>query len=235
MLSAERIHKTYAGLKVMDDFTLELEEGRIHCLFGPSGCGKTTLIRLLAGLTGPDGGSIRVPEDAGCAVVFQEDRLLPWLTVRDNIAYAVESRISRSAALAEADTYGELVGLGAFLSALPSQLSGGMQRRVAIARALVYHAGLLFLDEPFKGLDYSLKQELMELVRDSSKKRGQTVLLITHDSEEAFYLADRVYVVDGPPLAVAKQLDAAAFRKLEASDADNSWALQRFRAQLMQP
>ncbi len=243
MLSIEGIAKAYAGFQVLEDFSLELEEGQIHCLFGPSGCGKTTLLRMLAGLTDPDAGSIRLPqEELRCAMVFQEDRLLPWLTVRDNIAYAVESRLGRTAALMEADRCGKQVGLGEFLNALPSQLSGGMQRRLAIARALVCQAELLFLDEPFKGLDYALKQELMGLVREECRRTGQTVLLVTHDPEEAYYLADRVYIMEGPPLLAAKELDVAAFRR-EAVGADehagehsdDGAALQRFRVLLTQP
>lgn len=232
MLSVERLHKRYAGLKVMENFSLELEEGRVHCLFGPSGCGKTTLLRMLAGLTAPDAGSFRLPQDElSFAVVFQEDRLLPWLTVRNNIAYAVESRLGRSAALMEADRCGECVGLGDFLGALPNQLSGGMQRRVAIARALVCQAELLLLDEPFKGLDYALRQELMGVVREECRRKGQTVLLVTHDPEEAYCLADRVYMVEGPPLSVAMELDVAAFRR-EITGEDEGTALQRFRVLL---
>ncbi len=234
MLSVERLHKRYAGLKVMEDFSLELEQGRVHCLFGPSGCGKTTFLRILAGLTAPDAGSIRMPQDElSVAAVFQEDRLLPWLTVRDNIAYSVESRMGRAAALVEADRCGQRVGLGAFLRAMPSQLSGGMQRRVAIARALVCQAELLFLDEPFKGLDYALKQELMGLVREECRRKGQTVLFVTHDPEEAYCLADRVYMVEGPPLSVAKELDVDAFLR-EITGEEEGAALQRFRALLTQ-
>lgn len=234
MLRIERIAKAYAGLQVLDNFSLELEKGQVHCLFGPSGCGKTTLLRILAGLAAPDAGSIRMPlDELRFAVVFQEDRLLPWLTVRENIAYAVESRLGRTAALIEADRCGERVGLGDFLGALPSQLSGGMQRRVAIARALVCRAGLLFLDEPFKGLDYALKQELMGLVRKECRRKGQTVLLVTHDPEEAYCLADRVYKVEGPPLSVAMELDVAAFRR-EITGEDEGAALQRFRVLLTQ-
>ncbi len=234
MLSVDRIAKAYAGFQVLEDFSLELEEGRVHCLFGPSGCGKTTLLRILAGLVSPDTGCVRMPQDElGFAVVFQEDRLLPWLTVRDNIAYAVESRLGRTAALAEAERCGQRVGLNDFLGALPSQLSGGMQRRVAIARALVCQAGLYFLDEPFKGLDYALKQELMALVREECRRKGQTVLLVTHDPEEAYCLADRVYKVEGPPLSVALELDVGTFRR-EIEGEDEGAALQRFRALLTQ-
>lgn len=242
MLKMVGLQKMYGGFRVLEDFSLELEEGRIHCLFGPSGCGKTTLLRMLAGLTTPDAGSIRLPqEELRFAVVFQEDRLLPWLTVRDNIAYAVESRLGRAAALMEADRCGERVGLGDFLGALPSQLSGGMQRRVAIARALVCQAELLLLDEPFKGQDYALKQELMGLVREECRRKEQTVLLVTHDPEEAYCLADRIYIVEGPPLSVAKDLDVAAFRRETVGEdehagehADDGAALQHFRVLLTQ-
>lgn len=207
MLSLEHVYKAYSGLAVMEDFNLELEEGRVHCFFGPSGCGKTTLLSLLSGLAQPDQGAVVLPGGAAGAVVFQEDRLLPWLSVRHNIAYALESRVGIHAALAEADRQAGQAGLGSFLDALPRQLSGGMKRRTAIARALACQADLLFLDEPFKGLDYSLRQDLMKLVLEEKKRLNQTVLLITHDPDEAAFLADRVHVVEGPPLKIVRQLD----------------------------
>lgn len=234
MLSVKHVKKAYAELTVLERFSLDLEEGQVHCLFGPSGCGKTTLLRLLAGLSAPDEGTVGGPDRIEKAVVFQEDRLLPWLSVRENIAYVLESRIGLRAALTEADRYGEQVGLGSFLNALPSQLSGGMQRRTAIARALAAcQSGLLFLDEPFKGLDYSLKLELIKLVRGLCSQKGRTVLLVTHDPEEAYYLADWVHVVEGPPLSVVNQLKVAEFLEADAHG-DGEASLQRFRRLLTQ-
>lgn len=207
MLSLQSVYKSFGSAAVMKDFSLVLNPGSIHCLFGPSGCGKTTLMRMLAGLITPDRGSMTGVEGGETAFVFQEDRLLPWLTARENVSLVLESRRSRRQAAAAAAACLAQVGLGAFLDAYPEELSGGMKQRAAIARALAYGGGTLLLDEPFKGLDHSLRLELMELVLDRfTAGEARTVVMVTHDPDEALYMADTVYMLKGPPLQLERTL-----------------------------
>ena len=145
-------------------------------LSGPSGCGKTTVLHLLAGLLTPQSGTVSVPEEI--AVVFQEDRLLPWLTVRQNVAAVLPKSADARAAESLA-----AVGLTAVADAFPDTLSGGMKRRVAIARALLADFDILFLDEPYKGLDAETKRAVQGAVGEYT--RNKTVVLVTHDPAEA--------------------------------------------------
>jgi sulfonate transport system ATP-binding protein len=189
---------------VFREFGLAIERGEFVVIVGESGSGKTTLLRIIAGLETADEGSVAVNGKAvhGVGVervmVFQEPRLLPWLTVRKNVGFGLELR-GRPSSLVDrkVDDALRLVGLGAFASAYPSQLSGGMAQRVGIARALVTDPEILLLDEPLGALDamtrMRMQQELERLWRDS----GATMVMVTHDIEEAVYLADKIVLMDG--------------------------------------
>lgn len=182
------ICKSYGDARVLRGVSLELPQG-ITCLMGPSGGGKTTLLRILVGLEKPDSGSIRNLPDR-IAMVFQEDRLTPSLTVRANLRLALGKGYSD----AQASACLSRLGLDDVLGRTVSTLSGGMKRRIALARALLFDAPLMVLDEPFKGLDDALLHQCMDVLLSHS--RGRSVLLVTHDAQEAQYLGTQPVLLD---------------------------------------
>ena len=167
-----------------------IKDRGVLCLFGPSGCGKTTLLRVLCGLEKPEAGSLS--EKPKVAAMFQEDRLLPWLSIEKNLTAAA------GISLQEAESWLRKMGLEQEKKALPESLSGGMQRRVAMARALAAESDLLLLDEPFTGLDGATKELLYPLIREAAEKKP--VILVTHHREEAEALGAEILELTGPPL-----------------------------------
>ncbi len=196
-----------AGTRVLEHLTLSLERGEIGCLVGSSGCGKTTLLRAIAGFLPVADGTIEIdglvvsgphftapPEKRGVGLVFQDYALFPHLKVSDNIAFGLRALrgSARSARVAEMM---DLVGLTSEAHRYPHELSGGQQQRVALARALAPRPALLLMDEPFSSLDVELRQRLGHEVRQILKASGTTAILVTHDQQEAFAIADRVGVM----------------------------------------
>ena len=172
------------GINVLSGFTLEVPDSGRVCLFGKSGCGKSTVLRLAMGLAKPGSGRITGTEGLAVSAVFQEDRLIPWKTVLENVALFADGT-ERAAAdpTDRAAYYLRALGLGDVLHSLPGELSGGMKRRVALARALAHNFDMLVLDEPFTGLDEAAKRNAIELV--SRETAGKMLLLATHDLLEA--------------------------------------------------
>ncbi len=189
-------------LDVLRNLHLDVRGGEALAIVGPSGCGKTTLLRVLAGLERPDSGQVRIDgqsmEGVGTdrSVIFQEARLLPWLTVLRNVAFGLEVRgVTRAEADRRARHCIRLVGLAEFEAAYPRQLSGGMAQRVGIARALAVRPRILLLDEPLGALDAMTKLTMQEELARIWREEKVTMILVTHDLEEAIYLADRVLVL----------------------------------------
>ena len=200
-------------LQVLDDVTLDVAPGEFVALLGPSGCGKSTLLRLVAGLETPntgeilqDGAPIDHP-DPSRIVVFQDPTLYPWRRVRDNVALGLQARGLLRREGHRVDAALRRVGLESFADAFPHQLSGGMAQRVALARALVNDPRLLVLDEPLGKLDsltrLAMQSDLVELWR----RTGFSALLVTHDVEEALFLAQRVIVFSQRPARIAAQIE----------------------------
>ncbi len=181
----KNLNKAYNGLQVIIDFHFTFEEGKVYCLFGPSGCGKTTLLHIIAGILPPDSGLVVGLENKKIAVVFQEDRLLPWFTAADNLKFVTDNPSLN------VEKYLKTVGLEKFANYYPQQLSGGMKRRVAIARALAFNGELLLMDEPFKGIDEKLKKKIMDAIL-AEKGVRQIIIFATHNKEEAGYMADEI-------------------------------------------
>ena len=193
-------------LQAIERFDLEVADGEFIAIVGASGCGKSTLLRLLVGLDREFQGEIRIdgkPIDGiggERGIVFQEHRLFPWLTVEQNVALGlVNEPLSETGKAARVADYLQLVGLTAFARAYPHQLSGGMAQRVAIARGLVASPRILLLDEPFGALDALTRQQLQEELQRIRQRERITTVLVTHDVEEALFLADRVVVMAPRP------------------------------------
>jgi NitT/TauT family transport system ATP-binding protein len=207
----ERVTRRYrdgAG-KVRDavqDLTLEVGAGEFVCLLGPSGCGKTTLLNFVAGFDRPTAGRVLVGDrevqgpDPSRICMFQSYALYPWRTVLGNVEYGLEVQgLARGERRAIASDYLRLVGLDGYAGHHPSQLSGGMQQRVALARALAVDPQSLLMDEPFGALDSMTRMRLQEEIGRIAQARAKTILFVTHDVEEAVYLADRIVVMAADP------------------------------------
>ena len=211
-LVIEGLNKTFQSrngeVEVLNDINLTINQGEFISILGSSGCGKSTLLRIIAGFETDykgrvllDGEQINKPSlDKG--MVFQDHRLLPWLTVKDNIAFGVPDKQQDKDELVK--NHLELVGLKGFEDAFPHQLSGGMAQRVAIARALVNKPKILLLDEPFGALDPMTRINMQEEILRIWKQEKITIILVTHDIEEAVYLGDRVVVLTSRPGRIRK-------------------------------
>lgn len=191
-------------LTALSDVSFTVKKGEMICIVGASGCGKSTLLRAVAGLDPEHEGSVTIdgreivrPEKT-IGIVFQEHRLFPWLTVEKNIGFALNG-VSREERAERVSRYIRLVGLNGFEKALPAQLSGGMAQRAGIARALVNEPPVLLLDEPFGALDAFTKITLQDELKRIQKESHTTMLMVTHDIDEAVYLSDRVIVLSSRP------------------------------------
>lgn len=236
------VQKRYEGRTIVEalgDIDLTIADREFAVLLGPSGCGKSTLLNVLAGFETVTTGSVRVFGAAvqspgpDRAVVFQEAALFPWLTVRENVAFAPRlkgmarrdcEKVAR-AALAQ-------VGLSGFENALPDQLSGGMKQRVGIARALVMEPRVLLMDEPFGALDAQTRLSMQELLLDVWERQRKTVLFITHDIDEAILLADTLYVMSARPGRIKARIPVTLPRPRNL-DMLSSSAFNPLRRQIM--
>ena len=209
-LTVRGLSHAYALTTVLSDIDLTLPARKVVALVGPSGCGKTTLLHLCAGLLTPQSGTLE-NRFLASAVMFQQPRLLPWKSTRDNIALGLKAAgMPRAERQRRAQAMGETVGLDMVaLDQFPHTLSGGMQSRAALARALVLEPDLLLLDEPFSALDVGLKAQLHRLLLDHQRERGLAVLMITHDLMEAVRLADTVLVMASEPGRIVYRVDLA--------------------------
>lgn len=194
-----------------ENVSLTVERGEFICLLGPSGCGKSTLLNALAGFEPATEGDVLIDGQTPTApsikyvTIFQNYGLLPWRTVRKNVELGLEAlKTPRKTRREIAEKYIELVGLSAFKDEYPSRLSGGMRQRVAIARALAVDPEILFMDEPFGALDAITRMKLQDDILKIVKREGKTAIFVTHDVEEAAYLADRVVVMTPNPGRIKK-------------------------------
>jgi ABC-type nitrate/sulfonate/bicarbonate transport system ATPase subunit len=211
---------SFGELRVIDRLDLEAERGEVLGIVGPSGCGKTTLLELVAGLRAQDAGQITVGREAEpaerlarCAYMPQRDLLLPWLSALDNAALAPRlSGLSRAEARRRTEQSFRRLGLAGFEGSRPNELSGGMRQRVAFLRTLMAGRPVLLLDEPFASLDAITRAEMQEWLAGVLRSDRHTLLLVTHDVEEALYLSDRVLVLSPRPARVTAELEVPSPR-----------------------
>ncbi len=218
----ERVSRTFPSrtgeIHALDGVTLRAAPGEIVTVVGPSGCGKTTLLELICGLQAPDAGTV---VSAPAALMPQRDLLLPWLSAIDNAALALRARgMGRDDARATAAPWLERFGLGEFERARPAELSGGMRQRVSFLRSLLAGKPVLALDEPFAALDAITRAEMQGWLAQVLTSEPRTVVLVTHDVEEAVVLGDRVVVMSARPGRVVSEVPVALARPRRRTDAD---------------
>ncbi|MCD9199946.1 ABC transporter ATP-binding protein [Aeromicrobium wangtongii] len=245
LLSVSGVRKTYAGTGggastvAIDDLTFTVDKGEFVVIVGPSGCGKTTLLRCLSGLLAPTSGTVEFDGrtvagvQAGLGVVFQEytRSLMPWLSVRANVELGLH-RLPKAERREQAERSLRHVGLVEFGDRYPWQLSGGMQQRVAIARAISADPRLLMMDEPFASVDAQTRTSLESMVLDLWVEAGWTGLLVTHDIDEAIFMADRVLVLSQRPSRVIEAIDIVLDRPRDQLETRASPEFQEYRRRI---
>ncbi|MDR0983798.1 MAG: ABC transporter ATP-binding protein [Ruminococcus sp.] len=210
ILDIKSLNRTYIDdsgntVEALKDFNLSVRHGEFVSVIGSSGCGKTTLLRLIAGLDKPESGELilggeKITEsNSECGYVFQQGSLFPWLTVEKNIAAGLKARKTYKENKDEVARYIELIGLKGFEKSFPHQISGGMAQRVAIARALINNPSVLLLDEPMGALDSFTRADIQDKLLELWKKNKITMILVTHDVDEAIYLSDRIVIMTPRP------------------------------------
>ncbi len=195
----------YGTTPLFRDFCLSVSKNEVTGIMGKSGCGKTTLLRIMAGLEKPKAGSIVFfdqAENSRVSYIFQEHRLLPWLTVEQNIRLPLDNYFSHTEAQERADYYLNKTGLFERRKALPSQISGGECQRTSLARAFAFPSNVLLMDEPFQAQDAASKRHLYELFSNLLAEQQKTVVLVTHDENEAKTLTQRLIRLEGSPVTV---------------------------------
>lgn len=200
--AVKNIYKSYDDVCILEDISIDFDENKTICILGESGSGKTTLLNIIAGITEKDSGEVIGFRDEDSSFVFQEDRLIEWKNVNDNLKFVLGKKMNKAEAELIIDKYLKSVNLEKYKKFYPKQLSGGMRQRISILRAFIYPSRVLIMDEPFKSLDINNKQIVMELFKKLRKLEEKTCLLVTHDIKEALSLADKIVIFSNKPARV---------------------------------
>ena len=202
MIRISGLGKRFGELTLFDDLSVDFSKGAVSVILGPSGCGKTTLLHMLAGIVAPDSGVIETPGGRRISYLFQEPRLIPWRTVRQNLEFVLASAFSPAECRSRALEALERVGIGEFADSYPAELSGGMRQRAVIARAFAYPGEILLMDEPLQALDLARKLDLVGWFLDLWAESRPTTIFVTHDIQEALVLGDTITIFSEPPARV---------------------------------
>lgn len=209
MLKVIGLKKYYNHRKILSDLSFEVGENEIAAIVGPSGCGKTTMLNIISGLEKEYIGYVE-KNSGKIGYVFQEDRILPWLTVAENIKI-----VNQKGSDKDVQYYIDLVGLNGYEKFYPDELSGGMKQRCAIARALYFGSDFLLMDEPFKSLDYILKQKMLADLLKIHKVQKNSILMVTHDIDEALTVGDKILVLQKNPCKLVREINLKEMKKDE--------------------
>ena len=206
MIKLIDVTKRFDDLILLKDFDISFEKNKITCLFGPSGVGKTTIANIVAGIVPPDKGFVEGVDNSLFSYVFQEPRLLKWYNVYENIDFVLKDVYEQEKRVEIINNYLEMVELGRYKNYKIDALSGGMAQRVSLARAFAYPSHILIMDEPFKGLDFKLRNEMISLFKRMWEASQRTVVFITHDVEEAIDLSHVIYTLKDRPVEIIDRL-----------------------------
>lgn len=205
LITLDSIEKGFGELKVLEDISIRIDEGEFVSLLGPSGCGKSTIFNIISGLLPQDKGEVHVSGTIG--YMQQKDLLLPWKTIMDNVALPLTIKgVDKKTREDKVKKYLPIVGLEGYENNYPFQLSGGMKQRASFLRTLMASEDIMLLDEAFASLDSITKSKMQEWLLDMKTKLNNTILLITHDIDEALLLSDRIYVLSSSPAFIKKEI-----------------------------
>lgn len=239
-ITIENVRKTFNSVEgeevvALNGVNIDIKPGEFVSLIGPSGCGKSTLLRLIAGLDFPDSGALKLDgkkitkPDCERGFMFQNHTLLPWLNIYDNISFGLKARKIFRQKKEEVDEYMELVGLKGFEKSYPHQLSGGMCQRASLARSLVGHPKVLLLDEPLGALDAFTRMNMQDEILRVREEHNMTMIMVTHDVDEAIYLSDKVVIMSARPAKIEKIIDI----QLERPRARSNPEFLRYRSEIL--
>lgn len=218
-LQVKDVSITFEDKKILEHLSLDVKEGEFVAIIGPSGSGKSTLLNILAGILTPETGKVTVDGEAvkgvtdHFAYMPQSDLLLPWKTIMENVTLYGQIHGQKKEAMEKAKKEFSVFGLQGYEDAYPEELSGGMRQRAAFLRTALCSADIMLLDEPFGALDVITRNEMQDWLLKLRSELGRTTLLVTHDIEEAMYLADRIVMLGGRPACVAREIDLSGIEK----------------------
>ena len=207
IISIKNINKKFNDKIVFKDFQIDFYKNQINCIISKSGCGKSTLLNIISGIIPNDKKNFQTIENYGISYIFQEDRLIDWLTVEENISLVVKRIYDKKKIKKLCDKYLDLVGIKEYKNYYPQMLSGGLRQRVNIARSFIYPSKIIIMDEPFKSIDVINKEIIMNNFKKIKKKKKRTVLFVTHDIDEAILLSDKIYVLGNSPVEIKSVIE----------------------------
>lgn len=200
----KNINKSYGDKVIFKDFEISFQENKVNCIVGKSGCGKSTLLKLISGLLKNDSKDFKSLKNRDISYIFQEDRLIEWLTIEENIEIVGKRSFEKLDLKDRAKKYIKLVGIEEYKDQYPQMVSGGIRQRANIARAFINNSTYILMDEPFKSIDIKNKHEIMKQIKDILKNENKTVIFVTHDIEEAMLLSDCIFVLGNQPVDIKR-------------------------------
>lgn len=204
VISIKNLNKRYNNKVIFQNFHIDFYKNQVNCIIGKSGCGKSTLLNIISGMIDSDDEDFNTIEKEGLSYIFQDDRLIDWLTVKENISLVVNKIYNKTEVEDLCNKYLDLVGIKEYKNYYPQMLSGGLRQRVNIARSLIYPSKVIIMDEPFKSIDVINKEIIMNNLKEILQQENRTVLFVTHDIEEALILSDKIYVLGNSPVEIKK-------------------------------
>lgn len=202
IISIKNINKKFNDKVVFENFNIDFYKNQVNCIIGKSGCGKSTLLNIISGVIENDNKDLQSIDKESISYIFQDDRLIDWLTVKENINLVIKRLYDKKKCEKLSNKYLELIGIKEYENYYPQMLSGGLRQRVNIARAFIYPSKFIIMDEPFKSIDIVNKEIIIDNFKNILKKEGRTVFFVTHDIDEALLLSDKIYILGDSPVKV---------------------------------